>query len=229
MESNTLGFKIFSFFAGLSGIQAYGLIFGVLFFCGMGLPVPEDITLISAGYLAGKGKISFAGAMIVGFVGVLIGDTILFTIGRKYGRRVFAWPGARRIFTPERVRKAEDKIQQNAKLICFTARFAPGLRAPVYLTAGVLKVPFRTFFFQDGLAALVSVPVWIWAGWYFHEEMEKAFDLVAESHIYLIGLVLLVVAYLVIKSHIAKKKNAKPFFGTRRLKSAIATSISRWV
>ena len=38
------------------------------------------------------------------------------------------------------------------------ARFMPGLRAPIYFTAGTVGVKFHTFLFYDGLAALVSVP-----------------------------------------------------------------------
>jgi membrane protein DedA with SNARE-associated domain len=56
---------------------------------------------------------------------------------------------------------AEEKIQNNARIICFTSRFAPGLRAPVYITSGVLRVPFTVFIGMDGLAALISVPVWV--------------------------------------------------------------------
>ncbi len=197
-------------FVGLSGFNAYAFILAVLFGCGMGVPIPEDITLIAAGYLAGKGQITFAGAMIVGFFGVLLGDTVLFFLGKKFGRRVFTLPLARLIFTEERVKRAEERIQNNAKLICFTARFAPGLRSAIFLTAGVLRVPFRTFISQDGFAALISVPVWVWAGWSFHSEIDRAFALADEALIYVLGFVALVAIYLFWKNSIKKKKSIPP-------------------
>ena len=172
MNSHKLAQEMLGLFQGLETWQAYGLILGVLFGCGVGIPIPEDITLITAGILSATGTISFWGAIAAGFVGVLMGDTILFFLGRKYGPRVYTWPGFRRIFTPERVALAENKIRRNAKAICFIARFMPGLRAPVYLTAGTMGVKPWVFFFSDGFAALISVPIWVFLGNWFGENLE---------------------------------------------------------
>ncbi|MCB0393537.1 MAG: DedA family protein [Bdellovibrionales bacterium] len=207
MDQSSFGYKVFSMFVGLSGFHAYAFIFGVLLACGLGVPIPEDVTLIAAGYLAGKQQITFLGALVVGFIGVMAGDTFLFTIGRRFGKKVFTWPGARAIFTPERVERAEAKIQKNARLICFVARFMPGLRSPIFLTAGTMGVPYRTFFIQDGGAALISVPVWIWAGWKFYEEIEKAFGFLASAKIYIVGAIGLIVLYYFVKSRFRREPN----------------------
>lgn len=172
----------------VSGFEAYLIILGVLFVCGMGVPIPEDITLITAGILAGQGKISFTGALIAGLIGVMIGDTILFLVGQRFGRRVFKWPMFRRFFTEERIAKAELQIKEHAKKICFTARFMPGLRAAVFLTAGIMKVPFRTFFFQDGFAALISVPIWIYLGFWFAENIDHALKIAKDINAVIIAL-----------------------------------------
>lgn len=209
MEKTGLAYKLLAFFTGLSGWTAYGLIFGVLLACGFGLPIPEDITLIAAGILAGTGKISVAGAYIAGFVGVLAGDSILFMIGRKYGRKAFEWRIFKKIFTPKVIAKAEEKIQENAKMVCFIARFLPGLRAPVYLTAGVLGVKPTTFLIQDGFAALISVPVWIYLGQWAGSNMDKAIEKAQEFHIYLfIGLGIFFVFWFG-KMYLKKKKAEK--------------------
>lgn len=207
MEKTGLAYKLLAFFTGLSGAPAYALIFGVLLACGFGLPIPEDITLIAAGILAGTGKISVFGAYIVGFGGVLIGDSILFGIGRKYGRKAFTWPVFRKIFTPKVIAKAEEKIQANAKKICFIARFLPGLRAPIYLTAGVMRVPPTTFIIQDGFAALISVPVWIYLGQWAGSNMELAIQKAKEFHIYLFIGIGLLLAFWIGKYYWNKKKN----------------------
>lgn len=207
MEQTGFAYKIINFFLNVSGFEAYALILGVLFICGMGVPIPEDITLISAGILAGLGKISFEGAMIAGLVGVMVGDTILFTIGQKYGRAVFEWPMFNKIFTPTRIAKAEKQIQEHAKKICFAARFMPGLRAAIFLTAGIMKVPFRTFFFQDGAAALISVPVWIYLGYWFADKIDVVVDLAKDINI-VIGMILLLATVAFIY-HIRRKKKLR--------------------
>jgi membrane protein DedA with SNARE-associated domain len=167
MEASTLAHNLIDFLQGFDGFTAYAMILGLLLICGLGVPLPEDITLIGAGILAGLGAISLPGALIAGTLGVLMGDAILFSLGRKFGRRVFALPGFRRVFTPEIVAVAEQKVLNNSQFICFTARFLPGLRAPIFLTAGIMGVRPRTFLALDGLAALISVPIWVVGGWWF--------------------------------------------------------------
>src|SRR5690606_32509464 len=146
----TFSLKLIAFLTSFTSWQAYLGILGVLLACGLGLPVPEDVTLVAAGILSAIGTISLTGAMLVGLVGVLAGDSILFFLGRKFGHRVFHLPGFKKIFTESRVRIAEDKVINNSKFICFTARFLPGLRAPIFLTAGILGVRPIIFFTLDG-------------------------------------------------------------------------------
>lgn len=199
--------NVIEFLSALSGFHAYALILGVLFVCGMGVPIPEDITLITAGLLAGQGKITLLGAMVVGFFGVLVGDTILFLVGQKYGRKVFTWPVFNKIFTESRIVKAELQIMTHAKKICFTARFMPGLRAPIFLTAGIMKVPFKTFLLQDGLAALVSVPVWIYLGYWFSDNIDAALKFAKDINTIII--IVLVLAIGIFFYYQVKKKEIK--------------------
>lgn len=196
-NSPSIAYKIIEFFTELSGFEAYALILGVLFVCGVGIPIPEDITLISAGILASMSQITLVGAMISGFLGVLVGDTLLFFIGAKFGRKVFKWPGFSSVFTPERIQRSEIAIQTHAKKICFSARFMPGLRAPIYLTSGILKVPFRTFIIQDGLAALLSVPVWVYLGYWFGENIDDAIELAKDINVVISSLILIGISIVV--------------------------------
>jgi len=199
MGNESYAAKIFAFVVALSGFQAYGAIIVILFVCGLGVPIPEDVTLFAAGFLAFKGRISLTGAFIVGFVGVLIGDSLLFMIGRLFGKRVFSWPFFRRIFTPERVEMATKKIQERGKVICFTSRFIPGLRAPIYLTAGVMRIPFITFLTMDGLAALISVPVWVYMAYHFGDKVELLFEFAKNTNIGIGLILLLIFAYIAVK------------------------------
>lgn len=195
METNTFAGKVFAGIMALSGFQAYAAILAVLFACGLGVPIPEDITLFAAGFLAYKGRITLMGALLVGLLGVLIGDSFMYLIGRNFGRRVFGWPVFRKMFTEDRIRMAEEKINNNAKIICFTSRFAPGLRAPVYITSGILRVPFPVFIGMDGLAALVSVPVWVIMAYYLGDKVEMVLEIAKNAKIGIAVALLLLIGY----------------------------------
>lgn len=158
----------------LEGWTAYSAIVGLLLICGLGVPLPEDITLIAAGILSALGSISMPGAMVAGFVGVMAGDAFLYTVGRIYGRRAFRLPIIRSIMTPRRIALAERKIMRNSHFICFTARFLPGLRSPIFLMSGIMGVRPLVFYGLDGFAAMISVPVWVYVGHWVGENIDTA-------------------------------------------------------
>jgi len=208
MDLSALVDQFVTFITALSGLKAYAMILGVLLACGLGVPIPEDITLVSAGILAGIGNISLPGALLAGLIGVLIGDAFLFTLGRVYGRRVFKLPIFRVIFTPPRIAIAEKKVLENSRFICFTARFLPGLRSPVFLMSGVLGVRPAVFYGLDGFAALISVPIWVLIGWWFGQNIDAALAFAENMQKWVVsGLIVLVVGYISFKR--LRKKKAK--------------------
>ncbi len=197
--------KLIIALTGFTSWQAYFAILGVLFACGLGLPLPEDITLIAAGVLVALKTIHWWGAMLVGFFGVLVGDAFLFFLGRRFGRRVFLLPGFKKIFTESVVKTAERRVAQNSKFICFTARFLPGLRAPIFLSAGILGVKPYVFLLLDGLAAMISVPFWVYVGIYFGENLDVAVKNAQKFQLYLFGAVIVFVStYIFIKWRASK-------------------------
>jgi membrane protein DedA with SNARE-associated domain len=192
----------------LEGFTAYSAIVGLLLICGLGVPLPEDITLIAAGILSAVGSISFWGAMAAGFFGVLLGDAILFTLGRIYGRRAFELPVIRLIMTPRRVAMAERKILRNSHFICFTARFLPGLRSPIFLMAGIMGVRPLTFYCLDGFAALISVPIWVFVGHWVGENLDMAFKLAERVQLSFLGLLAIVIITYFVVRRVRKHRRA---------------------
>lgn len=210
MDPERLLTDLFNAMSGMSGVAAYAAIIGVLLICGLGIPIPEDITLLAAGLLASTGHISLAGALIAGFVGVMLGDTFLFFMGRRYGAKIFGLPGFRRIFTPARITKAEERVRRNGHFICFIARFLPGLRSPIFALAGAMGVKPSVFIMQDGFAAVISVPVWVYLGFWLGENWEEQFARVEKMQtIFFAGIALAVIAYIVYR-FVRRKPAAAP-------------------
>ena len=90
--------------------MAYTLIFLILLACGLGLPIPEDITLFAAGYYCYLAGSNIWAMVALCFVGVLAGDTIIFTLGSTVGRKLTQrWP-FRTFLTPERLVQVQKRI-----------------------------------------------------------------------------------------------------------------------
>jgi membrane protein DedA with SNARE-associated domain len=156
------------------GFFAYATVFCVLLACGLGIPLPEDLSLILGGFLSHKGAASLPVMMAVGFVGILAGDSLIFNFGRKLGANVGRKPGGffARIITPEKRAKVEGLFEKHGEKIVMIARFMPGVRAVSYFTAGSVGMSYWRFILWDGLAALVSAPLFVFLGFHFGSELD---------------------------------------------------------
>jgi len=147
-------------------------VFLVLLAAGLGSPVPEDVPLLTGGYLCFAGLARFYLMIPVALAGVLIGDVCLFTVGRVFGHRVVEHRLAKRLVNPSRLVLAERLFARHGVKIIFAGRFLPGLRPMIFMAAGVLKVPFSTFITVNGTAACLSVPLLVGLGMLFGNELQ---------------------------------------------------------
>jgi membrane protein DedA with SNARE-associated domain len=79
------------------------------------------------------------------------------------------------------------------------ARFLPGVRAVTFFTAGHARMGYFRFICWDGLAALVSAPLFVFLGFQFGDQLEELIQRVRHGQIrVIVGLLLVVLAYLMI-------------------------------
>ena len=198
------------FLLNFSGPLPYVLVFTILLACGLGLPIPEDITLFAAGLLSFYGKANVYSMIVVSMLGVLIGDSIIFLLGAKYGRVLTQKRFFRKILTPERLIYVKEKLRKQGNKVIFAARFMPGLRAPVYFSAGTLHLPYRVFIFYDGLASAISVPAIVYSVYYFGEDLEKVVGTIkkVEHGIFIVIATLILLLFLKWKLKKRKKNQS---------------------
>lgn len=189
-----------------SGVWPYAIIFGFLLLCGFGLPLPEDIFLFVGGLLSFYRVTDVWLMMLVCFAGVIIGDGTVFTIGHFYGQNLLKRKLAQKILPPKRLEMVRKKLHQQGNKVIFAGRFMPGLRTPIFFSAGSLHLPFRIFLFYDGLAALISVPVIVYSVFYFGEHVDKVIKIVKKVQFGVFGTILAIVLFLAVKTWYAHRK-----------------------
>lgn len=154
--------RLVSFFAD----NGYLAVFMALLVCGMGVPIPEDVTLVAGGVIAGLGYANVHVMFAVTMLGVLVGDAGMFLAGHHYGVRLLHKRPLKWVLTPRRYCAVQQQFEQYGNRLLFTARFLPGMRTAVFVSAGLThRVSFGRFLLLDGLAALISVPVWVYLGY----------------------------------------------------------------
>ena len=174
----------------------YFAVFGVLILCGFGLPVPEDISLVAGGVISALGNTNEHIMFGVGMAGVLIGDSVVFSAGYFFGEKILQNKFISKIITPARYEIVQEQFQKYGKWVVFMARFMPGLRTPVFLTAGISKrVSFLRFFVTDFLAAIISVPIWVYLGYYGASNFEQLKAWVVQGQISFFILLAIVILF----------------------------------
>jgi membrane protein DedA with SNARE-associated domain len=125
---------------------------------GIGLPIPEEVPIVAAGVASRAKALHWYYALPACLVGALLGDSLMYAIGRFFGAKVLKehpwWSG---FLTPEREQTIETLIKKHGIKAFFVARFLVGLRSPFYLTAGILRVKYRWFLFADFICASVVI------------------------------------------------------------------------
>ena len=194
-----------------AGVWSYLLVFGILLACGVGVPLPEDVSLILGGYLAHGGKADLFTMMVVGYLGIIIGDSMIFMFGRRVGSRVGSKPGGffSRIITPEKRARVELLFGKHGEKIIMLARFMPGVRTVTYFTAGSVKMRYGRFVLFDSIAALASAPVFVWLGYKFGGELDQLIDAVRRGQTAVLGVivVLLITGFVVYR--VRSKREAR--------------------
>lgn len=168
--------------------------FTVLFLCGLGLPIPEEVALIGSGIILYQGKVEFLPIVLVCSAAILLGDSIPYWLGRNWGLAALRKPIVSKILHPERFAKLERRFEAHGNWVIFSCRFMPGLRIPAYFMAGTLKMGFARFLLLDVLGVAISVPVSIWFGKVFGDSIEQLTKKIKElNHVLAFAIVAILV------------------------------------
>ncbi|MBK9522194.1 MAG: DedA family protein [Rhodocyclaceae bacterium] len=169
------------FLYSLQGWPAYGLVLGLLILCGIGAPMNEDIVLLVAAALTLKGVMDPLPLMLVGWIGIMIGDTLVFHWGHRFGAPLLGSRFFSRIVSPARLVEMQERVRRGGPYFIFVIRFLPGIRTALFFAAGSLKLPYRTLFIYDGAAALIELPLLVYAVRYVGGNWQQIWQTVANA------------------------------------------------
>lgn len=170
----------------------------------VGLPIPEDLPLILAGIVIQSGNAPFAVVFFVCYSAIILGDLIVFSIGRKFGPRLFAQPWFRKLLSRRNISNIRLGLERRSLLMIFIARHLFYMRTVTFLTCGAVKMRLARFMIADAVAALVSVPVMISVGYFAAEHYETVMQRTRE--VALIAPIVLLAIYLMYRK--LKKEKA---------------------
>jgi membrane protein DedA with SNARE-associated domain len=161
-----------NFLDGHSAYVIYIFLFFLLLLCGVGFPMAEELVLLAGGMLVASAVLNPALMFLVTFLGVMLGDVLLFGFGHGLATRFTHSAYFTRWFSPQRLARGQAFFVRHGSATVFLARFIPGLRAPTFLLAGTMRMGFWRFVVMDTLAALVFIPVICVVGYWFADQID---------------------------------------------------------
>ena len=139
-------------------LVVYLTIGGVIGLESLGIPIPGEIALVAATLLtvSGHSTVQWEFIAIAASAGAIIGDSIGYAIGHKFGKSLFTWLGKKlpRHFGPEHLAVAERAFQRWGMWAVFFGRFIAVLRIFAGPLAGALKMPYHRFFIANALGGI---------------------------------------------------------------------------
>ncbi len=137
----------------------------------IGLPLPAIPTLVIAGALAADGKLSALALFGVAFIGCVIGDTLWYVAGRRYGRRVMRLLCRISLSPDSCVRQTEYQFGRWGGLTLVLAKFIPGLSTIAPPLAGATRLAWAPFLLWNGLGIALWAAAAIGAGMLLHAQI----------------------------------------------------------
>jgi membrane protein DedA with SNARE-associated domain len=182
-------------------------IFILLILGGIGLPFPEDATLILSGFLVGQNVISPFQTFLAVYSGLLISDFFLYWVGKKYGRMVVEHKRFQKIISSDRLSKLEEKFKKGDVWVILIGRHFLGLRAQIFLVAGVMRMPAIKFLMTDAATALLTIAFMGGMGYAGGNSVQiLRRDLTRIEHIAIVVLMMLIAGWIVFKYFKGNKK-----------------------
>ena len=110
----------------------------------VGIVLPGEIGVVLGGVLANQGKLPLAGVLAAGILGAIIGDSIGYWVGARYGERMLR-KIPDRLLDDDKLQRAEDSVRRLGGKSVFVGRFTAALRALVPGLAGMSRLPYLRF------------------------------------------------------------------------------------
>jgi membrane-associated protein len=156
---------------------AYAIVFVFALLDALVPIVPSETAVITAGVVAAPGDLSLGLIIPAAAAGAFIGDNIAYLIGHRFGGRA-----TERFFSGEKAKQrmdwAEEQLDERGGELIVVARFIPGGRTAVSLSAGTLGYPWRRFVVFDLVATLLWASYSALIGYYGGKTFESFWGLV---------------------------------------------------
>lgn len=150
---------MFDWITGLVEDGGYVGVFLLMFLENVFPPIPSELIMPLAGFVAARGDISFLGVIVAGTLGSLLGTSLWFGLGMMVGigriKRLAARHGRWLTMSPDDVTRAQEVFARYGVFAIFFGRLIPAIRTLISVPAGLAQMKLPIFLFWTALGTSV--------------------------------------------------------------------------
>ncbi len=139
-------------------------------------PVPSEVVMPPAAFLAAQGKMNIWGVILAGTFGSWLGSAITYGISRWLGRPFVLKFGKYFFIKPDKLERAEVFMQRYEAGGIFFARLLPVVRHLISIPAGIVRMPFGKFSLMTTIGSFIWCSILSWYGWSVFERNPKLME-----------------------------------------------------
>ena len=128
-------------------------------------PVPSELVMPPAGFLAAKGEMNLLVALACGTVGSLAGAYANYVVASRLGRWVFVRYGKWVLLSERSLERTERFFSSHGEIATFVGRLFPVIRHLISIPAGIARMRLDRFFLYTGVGAAIWCAVLLGIGW----------------------------------------------------------------
>jgi membrane protein DedA with SNARE-associated domain len=166
------------------------------------LPVPSELVMPPAGYLAARGEMNVWLALLCGVAGSVVGAYANYLVAGKLGRWVFVRYGKWVLLSEKSLERTERFFASHGEIATFVGRLFPVIRHLISIPAGLARMPLGKFFSYTAAGAGIWCAILLAIGWIIGKAGESLDPAVLKTYshravLYLVpAVVVIVVLYL---------------------------------
>jgi membrane protein DedA with SNARE-associated domain len=206
--------------------HGYLLVFLIVFGEASGLPAPAALTLVAAGAACAAHILSLPEVLVVGLVAMMLGDILLFVLGRYTGWALLAFL-CRVSMNPETcILRSAESFYRRGKLTLIFAKFIPGVNTMAPPLAGSMKMRPTMFLQLDAAGASLYVLAYTILGYLSRDFLSRITTGVQNAgHIFaalIVAAIVIYLAYRIVQYHRYKVADIVPRITVEELAKRIA-------
>lgn len=173
-------------------------------------PIPSELILPLAGFLASSGTMTLPGVIAAGTLGSVLGALVFYAAGRRIGEqrlKAFARRHGRWLtLSPEDLDRASSWFDRHGSLAVFVCRMIPGLRSLISIPAGIHGMPLSSFLLFTTLGTALWTAVLVWAGYVLGTNYARVDEYLGPVSWMVVAAVLVVYVWRVVRHKGAAKE-----------------------